>query len=87
MTTQELLDHVAQPVVEATGCETYTTHCATLSLAGGIAFSRHYFLFHSESPVKKRRSFEHMGCDDRWEKVSEKRLLEFYPNANWTLEE
>jgi hypothetical protein len=79
MSMKEVLDLAATP---RRGNE-FESIEAVLRLNGG-ARSTHLFCFHKETPVKRRRWFDHfMFICDAWETVSEKRLMTTYGGATW----
>jgi hypothetical protein len=80
MTLKEVLDRVATPKDNCYDCIE-----ATLVLGYG-ARATHRFTF-SHATKTGKRWFDHMGIDDCWEKVSEKRLMEFYGKGIWFLHE
>ena len=78
-TLKEILDFAATP---REGDEYHSVEA--FLLLGGCARSTHYFCFYDETPVKKRRWFDHfMNICDVWETVSEKKLMELYGHATW----
>jgi hypothetical protein len=79
MTTKELLDFVATPLVSGK-TETYTTTEAVLS--GGGFIRTHRFCFEEASPVKGKRSFWHQ-VDEGGVVESEKRIMETYGDVVW----
>lgn len=79
-TLKEVLDLAATPDHR----DEYHGVEAFIALAGGCARSTHLFCYYKETPVRKRRWFDHfMNICDAWEVVSEKRLMETYGEATW----
>lgn len=79
MSTKDLLDFAATPKRE----NEFESVEAVL-LLNGCAKSTHLFCFYKETPVKKRRWFDHfMHICDAWETVSEKWLMEAYGQVTW----
>ena len=83
MTLKEVLDIVATE--DSPGSNSYTCREATLVLNHGFR-AVHRFVFDHATKTGKRW-FEHCGIDDVWEKVSEKRLMEWYGKGIWFLHE
>lgn len=80
MTTREILDLAAIPTHRGE----YESIEAMVSMADGCARSTHSFRFYRESPVKKRRWFDHfMSICDVWAIESEKRIMETYGDVIW----
>jgi hypothetical protein len=79
MTMQQVLDLAATP----RDGDSFGTVEAARFVTGG-ARSTHLFCFNEETPVRKRRRFDHcVEACDAWETVSEKRLMADYGDVTW----